>query len=339
MAERVFFSVLVPVYNVAPWLRDCLDSILDQGWERLDVVLVDDGSTDESGAICDEYAAKDSRMRVFHKPNGGLMSARRYGIERAEGDWYLFVDSDDKLLPGVFEALDKAIRESGADCVLYGIRMETPKTEWHILNPAPLCNRLITDKREILRRMIIDDSYNSLCRKCVRAACFDGRDFSPWFHISRGEDLIQSTEILENAQSFYLLPEEYYLYRFNRASITRSIRFDGYRADFTLERFFRDWLKSLDLLEESDFDRCRDAMLDRLVIELKRICRWGEDRENARAAFDSILDDGFYRDFLAQGYSAGGGGLRRGLNRVVIGLLNRRRYGALIFFCARVYRA
>ena len=244
MAERVFFSVLVPVYNVAPWLRDCLDSIPDQGWERLDVVLVDDGSTDESGAICDEYAAKDSRVRVFHKSNGGLMSARRYGIERAEGDWYLFVDSDDKLLPGVFEALDRAIRESGADCVLYGIRMETPKTEWHILNPAALCNRLITDKREILRQMIVDDSYNSLCRKCVRASCFDGRDFSPWFHISRGEDLIQSTEILENARSFYLLPEEYYLYRFNRASITRSIRFDGYRADFTLERFFRDWLKS-----------------------------------------------------------------------------------------------
>ena len=339
MAESVFFSVLVPVYNVSAWLRACLDSILDQSWEKLDVVLVDDGSTDESGAICDEYAAKDSRVRVFHKSNGGLMSARRYGVERARGDYVLFVDSDDKLLPGVFAVLDRAIRESSADCLLYGIRMETPKTEWHILNPAPLCGRLITDKREILRLMIGDDSYNSLCRKCVRASCFDGRDFSPWFHISRGEDLIQSTEILENARSFYLLPEEFYLYRFNRASITRSIRFDGYRADFTLERFFRDWLKSLDLLEEADFDRCRDAMLDRLVIELKRICRWGEDRENARAAFDSILEDIFYRDFLAQGYSGNTGGLRRTLNRVVIELLNKRRYGALIFFCARVYRA
>lgn len=339
MAESVFFSVLVPVYNVSAWLHDCLDSILDQGWEKLDVVLVDDGSTDESGAICDEYAAKDRRVRVFHKPNGGLMSARRYGVERARGDYILFVDSDDKLLPGVFAALDRAIRESGADCLLYGIRMETPKTEWHILNPAPLCGRHITDKREILRLMIGDDSYNSLCRKCVRASCFDGRDFSPWFHISRGEDLVQSTEILENARSFYLLPEEFYLYRFNRASITRSVRFDGYRADFTLERFFRDWLKGLDLLEETDFDRCRDAMLDRLVIELKRICRWGEDRENARAAFDSILDDGFYRDFLAVGYSGADGGLRRTLNRVVIGLLNKRRYAALIFFCARVYRA
>ena len=339
MAESVFFSVLVPVYNVSAWLHDCLDSILDQGWEKLDVVLVDDGSTDESGAICDEYAAKDARVRVFHKSNGGLMSARRYGIERARGDYVLFVDSDDKLLPGVFAALDRAICESGADCLLYGIRMETPKTEWHILNPAPLCGRLITDKREILRLMIGDDSYNSLCRKCVRASCFDGRDFSPWFHISRGEDLIQSTEILENARSFYLLPEEFYLYRFNRASITRSVRFDGYRADFTLERFFRDWLKGLDLLEEADFDRCRDAMLDRLVIELKRICRWGEDRENARAAFDSILDDGFYREFLVQGYSGADSGLRRTLNRVVIGLLNKRRYAALIFFCARVYRA
>ena len=338
MSGGPFFSVLVPVYNVAPWLRECLDSILGQGFDNLEILLVDDGSTDDSGAICDEYAAKDARVRVFHKPNGGLMSARRYGIERARGDYYLFVDSDDKLLPGAFEALDGAIRDSGADCLIYGFLMETPNGELHVVSPAPLCGRLITDKREILRLIIDNDSYNSLCRKCVRASCFDGRDFSSWFHISRGEDLIQSTEILENARSFYLLPQELYFYRFNRASITRSVCFDGYRADFTLERFFLNWLKGLALLEEADFEHYRNFLLDKLVIELKRICRYCSDGKNARAALESVLSADFYRDFLSVGYR-GSGGIRRFLNRTAIGLLNARRFGALIFFCARVYRA
>ena len=121
MAESVFFSVLIPVYNVEPYLRECLDSVLSQGWEKLELILVDDGSTDQSGAICDEYAKNDPRIQVVHKPNGGLMSARRAALERARGDYFLFADSDDRLLPGVFETLSEAINASGADCLIYGV--------------------------------------------------------------------------------------------------------------------------------------------------------------------------------------------------------------------------
>ena len=88
-------SVIVPVYNAEKWLRRCVDSILAQTYTDFELLLIDDGSTDDSGAICDEYATIDQRIRVFHKPNGGVSSARNLGLDNAVGEWISFVDSDD----------------------------------------------------------------------------------------------------------------------------------------------------------------------------------------------------------------------------------------------------
>ena len=88
-------SVIGPVYNVEPYLAQCINSILSQSFEDFEVLLVDDGSKDKSGAICDEYARKDSGVRVFHKENGGVSSARNLGLDNVRGEWIAFVDSDD----------------------------------------------------------------------------------------------------------------------------------------------------------------------------------------------------------------------------------------------------
>ena len=90
-------SVIVPVYNTEQYLRRCIDSVLAQTYQDFELLLIDDGSTDSSGAICDEYAARDSRVRVFHKVNGGVSSARNVGLDNARGEWVTFVDSDDYI--------------------------------------------------------------------------------------------------------------------------------------------------------------------------------------------------------------------------------------------------
>lgn len=90
-------SVIVPVYKVEIYIGQCIESILSQTFKDFELILVDDGSPDNSGAICDEYAQKDARIRVFHKKNGGVSSARNYGIEKAIGDWLCFIDSDDYI--------------------------------------------------------------------------------------------------------------------------------------------------------------------------------------------------------------------------------------------------
>ena len=95
--QAELISVIVPVYNVEPYLRRCVESILHQTYQNLEVLLVDDGSTDASGIICDEYAAIDDRVTVIHQKNGGLSAARNMGTDRARGEYLCFVDSDDLL--------------------------------------------------------------------------------------------------------------------------------------------------------------------------------------------------------------------------------------------------
>lgn len=121
MSCQLKISIIVPVYNTEQYLLHCLDSILSQDFTDYELLLIDDGSKDNSGAICDEYAEKDSRICVFHKENGGVSSARNLGLDHAQGEWVAFVDSDDLL---VDNALDLLLNEAkdDVDMVYGGIR-------------------------------------------------------------------------------------------------------------------------------------------------------------------------------------------------------------------------
>ncbi len=339
MTERFLFSVIVPVYNAGQWLGACIDSVLEQTDPDFELLLVDDGSTDSSGAVCDEYAARDARIRVFHQANAGQLSARVTGLKQRRGEYCVFLDADDTLVPHALETLRKAVDTSGADCVVYGIRWDRPGGVEHLTTPAPLCHRLITDRREALLHLLDDDAYNSVCRKCARSSCFDGRDLSAFYHIRSGEDKIQSMEIQENARSFYFLPDELYLYRSNETSVTHTICYDDYRADYSVESYTHDVLVRLGVFTDADFDRLRNHLLDALVIELKRICRFCSGRDSAAAALRSIRENDYYRSFLAVGYRGGHGGVKRLLNRVALFLLRHGYDDALIIFCTRIYRA
>ena len=120
-------SVIVPVYNVERYLRRCIDSILAQTFTDFELLLIDDGSKDSSGEICDEYAAKDSRIIVFHKENGGVSSARNVGLDNVRGEWVAFVDADDKISDGYFHICEE---HENADVVVkpfYIIKKEEKK--------------------------------------------------------------------------------------------------------------------------------------------------------------------------------------------------------------------
>lgn len=108
-------SVIVPVYNVEQYLEKCIESICSQSFPALEIILVDDGSTDRSGAICDEWKQKDVRIRVIHKENGGLSDARNVGIEAASGEWYMFVDSDDTITPDTVGRMYQAAINHGCE--------------------------------------------------------------------------------------------------------------------------------------------------------------------------------------------------------------------------------
>ena len=119
--QTPLISVIVPVYNVEKYLPKCIDSILAQTYTNLEILLVDDGAKDSSGAICDEYAQRDSRIRVIHKENGGLSDARNRGIEEARGEYFGFIDSDDYIDADMYEVLYATLEKHNADMSMCGV--------------------------------------------------------------------------------------------------------------------------------------------------------------------------------------------------------------------------
>ena len=122
-------SIIVPVYNVEKYLEKCVNSIVNQTYKNLEIILVDDGATDSSGKLCDKLAKIDNRIKVYHKENGGLSDARNYGVERATGDYIGFVDSDDYIDSEMYGKLYEAIKKENVDVAECNLKIIYPDRE------------------------------------------------------------------------------------------------------------------------------------------------------------------------------------------------------------------
>lgn len=132
MQEFPLISVIIPVYNTEQYLSSCLKSILSQTFNNFEVILINDGSTDQSGILCDEFVKQDSRIKVFHQENAGVSAARNVGLKYAQGKWITFVDSDDELMPDGLEVMINMVQggSENVDLVLAGydtINRKLPK--------------------------------------------------------------------------------------------------------------------------------------------------------------------------------------------------------------------
>ena len=207
------FSILVPVYNVEKYLPECLESIKKQSYQNFEVILVDDGSSDNSGKICDLFAKELSNISVLHTKNQGLISARRIGIANAHGDYCVFCDSDDFIEINALEELSDVIDVYNPDLIIFnafsydGLNKE-PFFE-HVLSEG-----LIENKMEIYDKLLMSYSLNSLCLKAVKREIIDSeKDYSNFYQCNLGEDLLQSVPLLINASKLYYLDRCLYTYR------------------------------------------------------------------------------------------------------------------------------
>ena len=165
-------SIIVPVYKVEKYLRRCVDSILSQTYQNIEVLLIDDGSPDSSGDICDKYSEKDPRVRVFHKENGGVSSARNMALDIARGEYVSFIDSDDFIQNNTFEVLIKELLNNSADAIrfAYYITYSDDKNAF----PAEVSNdiRVIDNREQFLNDLHYDGHKaafiaNKVFKKCI----------------------------------------------------------------------------------------------------------------------------------------------------------------------------
>lgn len=217
MKAMPLISVIVPVYNVQDYLVACVESIWAQTYQNLEIWLVDDGSTDESGALCDELAKQDERIRVLHKPNGGLSDARNAGIERAKGEYFVFVDSDDLIPADSIEILERLCEQTGAEAAIAPIlpftetiperSTEPPKTE-------------VLSSEDALRRMFLHQGIgHEAFGKLYRRSIWESRRFPKW---TLYEDYAAVYPAIADCKTVVLCYEPLYYYRVRNGSIMHS---------------------------------------------------------------------------------------------------------------------
>lgn len=222
------FSVLVPVYNVEKYITKCLDSLLSQTFKDYEIILVDDGSTDSSGGICDLYAAKyPDVVRVFHKQNEGLLLTRRYSLRQAHGEYIVFVDSDDYVEKNLLEILSKTFDQYQIDMVIYNFKRFVDGCSNFSSPDIPYPDGTIfsgSSKQELYCRYLISHLFVNMWVKAVRRSCIDiDVDYSRW-KINRGEDIIQSFALFDRCKSIIYIDKQLYYYRKNAGGVTTKVK-------------------------------------------------------------------------------------------------------------------
>jgi len=250
------FSVIVPIYNVRKYLRRCLDSVLEQSFEDFELILVDDGSLDECPRICDEYAKKDSRVKVIHKENGGLVSARQAGIQKAGGNYIFNLDGDDALAEDALKNAYEIICETDADIVSFSYKYykngEISETVDDLVDEG-LYNKSDIEKN-IFPKLLSDKNMNHLFYflwgKAIKRSLITEYQLKVNTDISLGEDLSCIVPCYLQADKVYMSKKTAYLYTIRDDSISTSFK----TQQITQIEYVINGLRALDIRKMNDFD-------------------------------------------------------------------------------------
>ena len=223
----ILYSMIIAVYNVEQYLEECLESILRQEYDNWECILVDDGSTDGgSGKICDTYAKKDSRFRVFHRNNEGSLFARRFGFLQSSGEYVLFIDSDDYIHKDLLKEVNYLIQKNRCDLLVYRFQWvnQSSSVDSEVVFPeGTLLGKDNTSKNRLWKRAVTCNSLNNLWTKVTKRECVDIEvDYTKFASLKSGTDLLQSLSILDRADKIYFTEKIFYYYRNNASGISSN---------------------------------------------------------------------------------------------------------------------
>lgn len=308
MQEKLV-TVVVPVYKVEKYLDCCVESIVNQTYKNLEIILVDDGSPDACPKICDEWAKRDSRIRVIHKENQGLGMARNTGIDHAEGEYICFFDSDDYVDARTIEkAYDKA-EQYDTDIVIYGLMDFDDKGNVLQTCTPKVCKEIFSGK-EVLEEFLpdlIDGSFKNSCNKLLPFSawsCLFSMKLvkrANWRFVSEraiiSEDSYSLLKLYPHVGKICVLPESLYYHRRNNASLSRSFRSDR----FEKTKYFV--LKAFELTEECGYNveiknRVCGLFFNFTIDALKHIVSSDETLKNKLRFVREIVSDDFLRKCL-----------------------------------------
>lgn len=219
---KPFFSIFVPIYNAEEYLEECITSVLNQTFKSWELILVDDGSTDSSGKICDEYAKKNSQIKVIHKKNGGEFSSRYAALQVATGKYATGLDADDLYVKDYLETVAKEIGTNDFDCIKWSF---TFFGEQHGIDKLP--DNIIKEYKGIeYLDLIVKSTLHSFCSQAIKLDIIKNVDYSDAPHVRMSEDYMMVIPALCYVKTAKVINYYGYMYRIHNSSASRSITFD-----------------------------------------------------------------------------------------------------------------
>ena len=298
------FYVAIPVYKAEDFLADCVNSVLAQTVPNFEIVLVDDGSPDRSGKMCDEFGARDPRIHVIHQANTGAYGARRTAIRflldhGAPTDRAVFLDADDSLKPNALETIQRCVEETGADLVFLG---EDQVYKGRVLRPFPrdmAYTGTVTDRRQLYKIVFQDGWYNPLWKKVPALSLLPREDHREFCSVRFGEDLLQSIPIYRDCQKAVFLPDSLYNYTQNPDSATNGLGYEKYEVTSLVLETCWNFLKEQNVWTEADFKEYM-AWLCRLTrFQVWLAAKFDTSLSNRQALLRQIGEDAFYAKVIA----------------------------------------
>ena len=323
--EHISFTVCIPVYNVFNYLKECLDSVFSQDYPIFNVVIIDDGSTDGSAEVCDEYVLNyPEKAIVIHKKNEGLLLARRDAFALATGKYVMSVDSDDMLFPGAISAIAAAIKNTGADVVRFGFARDKDEID-SAVDASRIGVCLIEKKQQKLSALCCstDGSENPMCFKAIRRECVGtDLDFSGFKGLTFAEDFLQSLTVYDRAETFCRLNIPLYFYR-PGSGVTREYN----------PHFYLDVCKCLNVAEKYASSWEREYHLNGLLTGLAA-CRLDSAVQYAewlitKKDYDGLCGLKSSSDFLRCMRLADGSSFLRFDRRLVLSALDKGHYAVI----------
>lgn len=247
-------SIVVPVYNVEDRLDRCVCSLVNQTYEKLQIILVDDGSKDRSGAICDEWASKDSRVNVIHQVNAGVSCARNAGLDAAKGRFVAFVDSDDYVDPQMYGTMIREAMEHQADqvcCCLCNVYPSGEQQEKHAFGHQTILDAQVYS--ELILSMVTPEQtgkkarlLQSPCNKLYRLEIIRQNHIRFDTELPYAEDWLFNLNYYRFARCVSFIPDSFYYYdRTTEGSLSKKFRWDGFEHSFRLRSQEREWFPEL----------------------------------------------------------------------------------------------
>ena len=283
--KRPLISIIVPIYKVEEYLPECVESILAQSFEDFEAILVDDGSPDNCGNICDEYAKKDKRIRVIHKENGGLSDARNKGIDAARGQYLTFMDSDDTITENYMEYLYSAAKEHDADIVQASLAKSRDKigTNRPDRRGKEYDIRIMNMKDALFDYLTCRTLYGNAVCKLYKREVF-GKIRYPKGKLT--EDEYTTYKVIMRSNTVVCVPERIYYYRIHQGSIVRSYSERRFEPCREIPREIREALRK----EGIDMESAVDYKAMRLQLKIYNDFVEGGQYQNYKKNLKEIED-------------------------------------------------